>query len=66
MDCATICATTADFMLHKSQFHKELCQLCATVCAACAEECARLDGMEECVSACKACAASCQIVSGVH
>jgi len=59
IDCAAICATTADFMLHKSQFHHQMCGLCATVCRTCAEDCARMDGMEECVTACHACAESC-------
>lgn len=59
IDCAAICATAADFMLHKSQFHREVCSLCATVCGECAEDCARLDGMEECVAACRACAEAC-------
>ncbi len=63
IDCAAICATTADFMLHKSQFHRELCRLCATICTACAEECARLGDMEECISACRACAAACGAVA---
>jgi hypothetical protein len=60
VDCAAICATTADFMLHKSQFHRELCGLCATVCSECAEDCARLDGMAECVAACRRCAEACR------
>ncbi len=58
-DCATICATTADFMMHKSQFHREMCSLCANVCEACATDCEKLDGMDECVEASIACAKSC-------
>jgi hypothetical protein len=59
VDCAAVCATTADFMLHKSQFHRELCGLCATVCGECADDCADMEGMEECVAACRACAQAC-------
>ena len=59
IDCAAICATAADFMLHKSQFHRQMCGLCAQVCRECAADCAKLDGMEECVRACSACAQSC-------
>ena len=62
-DCATICATTADFMMHKSQFHREMCGLCANVCEACATDCEKLDGMEECVEACIACAKSCAAIA---
>jgi hypothetical protein len=59
IDCAAICATTADFMLHKSRFHSEVCCLCAIVCSECAQDCARLAGMEDCVRACRACAEAC-------
>jgi hypothetical protein len=59
IDCAAICATAADFMLHKSQFHKQLCRLCAEVCETCATDCAKLDGMEACVAACRKCAQAC-------
>ena len=60
IDCAAICATAADFMLHKSQFHHQLCGLCAEVCAACADDCERLGGMEDCVAACRRCAEHCR------
>jgi hypothetical protein len=60
IDCAAICATTADFLSHKSQFHRELCGLCAVVCDACAADCEKLDGMEACVQACRTCAAACR------
>lgn len=60
IDCATVCATTADFMLHKSQFHQQMCRMCAVVCEACAEDCERVGGMEDCVKACWDCAKKCQ------
>jgi hypothetical protein len=59
IDCAAICATAADFMLHKSQFHREVCRVCAEICRECAKDCARLDGMQDCVAACYACAEAC-------
>jgi hypothetical protein len=58
-DCAVICATAADFMMHKSQFQREMCALCGNICEACATDCEKLDGMEECVDACIACAKAC-------
>ena len=64
MDCATICATTADFMSHKSEFHKMMCGLCAQVCESCARDCEKLSGMEECVKACRECADSCRKMAG--
>lgn len=63
IDCAAICATAADFMSHKSQFHKQLCALCAEVCETCAADCERLTGMEECVKACRACAEHCRAMA---
>jgi hypothetical protein len=60
IDCAAICATTADFIMHKSQFHRQLCALCADVCNACAQDCMELDGMEECVEACRRCSQACR------
>jgi hypothetical protein len=60
VDCAAICATAADLMSHKSQFHKQMCGLCAEVCDTCADDCERLDGMEACVEACRTCAARCR------
>ena len=63
IDCAAICATTADFIMHKSQFHRHLCALCAEVCNACAADCMKLDGMEECVEACRRCAQACRAMA---
>ena len=60
MDCVLICATTADFVAHKSQFHRQICALCAEVCGACAEDCVALSGMEDCIVACIACAEACR------
>ncbi len=56
MDCAVVCATAAQFIQHKSQFHRQMCALCAEVCETCADDCVKLGGMEECVTACRACA----------
>ena len=63
MDCAAICATAADFMSHKSQFHKELCGLCATICTICAQDCERLGGMRDCAATCHACAEHCKMMA---
>ena len=63
VDCAAICATTADFMLHKSQFHHDLCSVCATVCEACARDCEGMAGMEDCAKACRTCAESCRAMA---
>ena len=60
MDCSLLCQAAADLMMHKSQFHHQLCALCIEACDACAEDCATLEGMEECVLACRACAQACR------
>jgi hypothetical protein len=58
-NCAEICQASANLQLSGSVFSARLCGLCADVCAACAESCRELDGMEDCVIACERCAASC-------
>lgn len=59
MNCATMCQTTADFMLSESPLHAEVCRVCADVCAACAQSCARLSDMQACEEACRRCETSC-------
>lgn len=59
LDCATICATTAELVSHKSQYHTQIAALCVDVCDTCAEECEKLGGMEDCVTACRNCARHC-------
>lgn len=57
--CAEICRTAAQVMMTGSPFHQRLCRLCAEICQACADDCARLSGMESCVAACRRCAEEC-------
>lgn len=64
LDCAQICATSADFMLRGSAFHSRTCGVCAEVCERCAEECERIDPndemMRQCAQLCRQCADSCR------
>jgi len=64
LDCAQVCATSADFMLRGSTFHPQLCGVCAAVCEQCAIDCERLAGgddvMLRCAEACRRCAESCR------
>ena len=39
LDDAEICQTSANFMLHMSEFHGQICGVCADVCQRCAEGC---------------------------
>ncbi|RYX85110.1 four-helix bundle copper-binding protein [bacterium] len=63
MDCAQICAVSADFMLRGSKHHPHVCAECADVCEDCAKSCEQLDGMEECVEACRVCVESCKAMA---
>jgi hypothetical protein len=63
LDCAGMCAFTADALGRKSQFHTRFAALCAEVCQTCAEDCAALGEMEDCVEACRDCARLCREIS---
>lgn len=65
LNCAGLCQTTADFLLSESSLHPQLCDVCATVCGACAQSCSRLDGMSECETACRTCEAACRALRGL-
>lgn len=62
VDCARICATSAQFMARESDYHMEICRACAAICTACAEDCAKFGDdsmMKECAEVCRRCAESC-------
>ena len=67
MDCAEMCATSADFMARESSLHDRLCSLCAELCQRCAESCQHIAGddplMRRCVELCRRCAESCERMS---
>lgn len=60
LNCAGLCQVTADFMLSESSLHPQLCEVCGTVCGACAQSCAQLDGMDDCEAACRRCEEACR------
>lgn len=63
LDCAQICATSADFMIRKSELHGLTCGTCAEICRRCAESCERMTSgslMRECAEVCRRCAESCE------
>lgn len=63
LDCAEICQTSANFMIRGSEFHGSTCGVCAEVCTACAESCAKFQDdqeMQRCAEMCRQCARSCQ------
>ena len=65
-DCISICKTSHDFLKRGSQFHPEVCKVCADVCNACAKSCQELNDpkLKECIEECKKCADSCQKMAG--
>ena len=67
LDCADICAISADFMLRSSERHRRTCEVCAEVCEACAKSCESIgddDVMRRCAEECRRCADSCRQMAG--
>ena len=62
IDCAQFCALAAAAMARDSAHAKAICILCADICQACGDECARHDmaHCQACAKACHACATSCR------
>jgi hypothetical protein len=67
LDCAQLCATSADFMTSGSGFSSQICGVCAEVCDRCAEDCERFeeDFMRHCAEVCRRCARSCRQMAGM-
>lgn len=63
LDCAQMCAVSADFMARRSPHHTHVCAECAEICSACAGMCEAHpdpDGqMKRCAEACRRCAETC-------
>ncbi|MGI8470555.1 MAG: four-helix bundle copper-binding protein [Pyrinomonadaceae bacterium] len=68
-DCVQSCITSADFMLRMSDFHPQVCGICADICERCAANCESLadgnDFMQRCAEACRRCAESCRQMSSM-
>jgi hypothetical protein len=64
-ECAALCRLACQYMSRQSPHTQELCQLCATICEACGDECARHSHShcQECAQACRACADECRRMS---
>lgn len=65
IECAAICKQSACFMSFDSQYAKDLCKLCATICENCATECGMFkdDHCVKCTNECNACAAECKAMA---
>jgi hypothetical protein len=63
LDCAAICELAAAAMARGSENAQSICALCADICEACGEECAKHSAMEHCqrcAEACRRCADECR------
>jgi hypothetical protein len=69
MDCAEICATSANYMLRGSDLHTRTCAVCAKACELWAADCERVDSsdgqMQRCADMCRRCAESCRRMAQV-
>ncbi|HAR42293.1 MAG TPA: ferredoxin [Bdellovibrionales bacterium] len=69
-NCASICETSAQFMISGSPLHPKSCELCAEACSSCAESCEKMEGDQQmvfCAETCRKCAESCEeMSSGAH
>lgn len=64
--CASICETSAQFMISGLDLHTQTCAVCSEVCTRCAESCEEMGddlAMKRCADACRACAESCEQMS---
>lgn len=62
MDCAAVCRLAGGYMARDSKFARQICDLCADICQACGDECAKheADHCQKCAEACKRCADECR------
>jgi len=62
MDCAQICRLAASYMARGSELTGAICEACAEVCGACADESAQhqMDHCKQCALACEQCLDECR------
>jgi hypothetical protein len=58
IDCAEMCALAVAAMSRGSAHAQAICNLCATICKACGDECAKhpMEHCQHCAKACHRCA----------
>jgi hypothetical protein len=63
LECAELCQTSARLMLIQSTIHGDVCNVCATACERCADDCLRMGSgdakMLNCAEVCNRCAKTC-------
>ena len=67
MDCAQLCALAAAVMARGSDHAGAICTVCAEVCQACGDECAKhdMEHCQQCARACHACADACRSMAAM-
>jgi len=63
LDCADVCAATAQIVSRSGPFSGDVCEACADVCKRCGEECKQHTGdalMQDCAKACEQCEKACR------
>ena len=67
MDCAQLCATAAAMMARGSEHARAVCAVCADICQACGDECAKhdMEHCRQCAKACYHCAEECRRMSAM-
>jgi len=62
VECGMMCQMSAAMMSMGGKFSKEHCQVCATICDKCAEECTMFkdDHCQKCADICRTCAEECR------
>ena len=65
LECISVCRAAAHLMVLDSNHANAMCQVCADVCTACAEECERhdMDHCQKCAAMCRDCAAECMTMT---
>ena len=59
-DCAEVCIATAGYLRADSVFRQRMLEACADICDECASACAADAALEEAVAACRDCARRCR------
>lgn len=67
-ECAKMCEMSVSSMSCNARFAKEHCKLCATVCDACAQDCAMFqdEHCQLCAQECKTCAQECRNMANMQ
>jgi len=63
-DCADMCRMASTMMCRGSEYVRQMCNMCADMCDACAMECEKHSSMMEeckqCADMCRSCAQECR------